>query len=127
MLSFNDKYMMLFHDRRYVRLKSRRRSCIPRELWDREFDKFAAGSCIYCNGEYDDFIPSTLGLFVKPSSRFVSGRWLASAVKSDKRKGQGTLNGWKVQKRTSRKVREVSPNSIYKRAVAEVENCFVGA
>lgn len=118
-LSFNDKFMMLYHDRRYVRLNSRIQSCIPCELWDRDFHKFASAGCIYCNGQYDDHVPRTLSMFVKPLRRRSTARWLAQPLP---RRKQQRLNGWKVQKTTIRKVREASPNTISKFGFAEVES-----
>lgn len=114
--------MMLFHDRRHVRLKSRSKSCIPQELWDRDFHKFSCARCIYCNGQYDDYISRTLSLFVKPEPQRGSARWLA---KPPQRKKQKTLQGWRVQKRVARRVREASPNSIYRYAMEELEPLFV--
>jgi hypothetical protein len=114
-LSFNDKYMMLFYDRRYVTLKSRHKSCIPRELWDRDFLKFSSSGCIYCNGEFDDLVPRTLSLSVAPSSQRSPARWVAEG-----RKKQQTLRGWRVQKPVYRKVREISPDNIHECCLREV-------
>lgn len=116
-LAFNDKYMMLYYDRRYVSLRSRTKSCIPRELWDRDFTKFASSRCIYCNGEFDDYIPRTLSLWVRPAVERASARWMPEV----KKKKQQTLRAWRVQKRVFRKVREASPDTVYKSCMAEVE------
>lgn len=114
-LAFNDKYMMLFYDRRYVTLRSRERSCIPRELWDRDFRKFASSFCIYCNGEFDDVVPRTLSLWVKPALRKAPARWMV-----DPKRKQQTLRCWRVQKRVYGAVREISPDRIFGRCVDEV-------
>lgn len=114
-LSFNDKYMMLYRDRRFVHLRSGEESCIPRELWDRDFGKFAGSLCIYCNGEFDDHISRTLSVYVRPEAERGTARWLP-VVKQRQR----TFGSWRVQKRVSRRVREASPDTLYKMCMAEV-------
>jgi hypothetical protein len=115
-LSFNDKYMMLFYDRRFVTLKSGKKSCVPHELWDRDFYKFSSSRCIYCNGEFDRVVPERLGVSVVPV-RTAPARW-----KPLGRKKQQTLPRWRVQKRVGGKVREATPDSIVKSGLSRVKS-----
>lgn len=115
-LSFNDKYMMLFYDRRYATLKSGKKSCIPYELWDRDFYKFSSTRCIYCNGEFDRVVPERLGVSVVPERVIAPARW-----KSLPRKKQQTLPKWRVQKRVGGRVRESSPGTIVKSGLSGVK------
>lgn len=124
MLNFSDKYMMLFSDRAESLRGSSGGSCIPRELSDHDFYKFAEGGCRYCNGQFDGEVPRFLGRWVKPVG--LVGR--ASSRKLGDKSVQGKLSGWKVQKwvhgrhrgRVYASVREASPDTIYRRCLEEV-------
>lgn len=123
-LGFSDKYMMLYSDR--VRFADGRGgvSCVPRELSDHDFYKFTEGGCRYCNGQFDQEVPSFLGRWVKPvktvgtaNSRNLGGRIV-----------QTKLSGWRVQKwvhgrhrgKVYSNVREASPDTIYRCCLEEV-------
>ena len=113
-LSFNDKYMMLYRDRRFVTLRGGTKSCIPHELWDRDFYKYSSSRCLYCNGHYDGYVQRQLGRAVVRGVTAVA-RWTAS-----KRAVQQKLPFWKVQKKVCRRLGEADGKFISEKVAGQV-------
>lgn len=103
---------MLYGEAERVRKKLPKK-VIPLELADRQFYKFCESRCIYCNGTYDQDVPRRLSVFVKPYPFPSRARWTGPLFRSRVRKVA-------VEAGRSSRIREASPDSVFKKCLEEV-------